>query len=227
MMKHVHYEEEYVDSSTTPRNIRNDGIRYDEERTYQEITTQSFDSVRRPSSSSVKSVQKTTNTISRGMNRPSTAPNRTTVATNRPTNSNSIGTQRQKTPTNTNRKSTSKPVKYVSPFILNATRKAEERSRQALLQAKTRANRKNNEWDTNTSGSGLFDPTLKKLEIFRIVPRHLRNQKPHYISSDSETDVPKERKEGHDQNYVPTTNTDTKYTIRTQGVRLLVIISHK
>jgi hypothetical protein len=63
--------------------------------------------------------------------------------------------------------------KYVSPFIIKATKIAEVRSKEALkLKHKASCvNKEKNQWDTNTEVLGLFDPNLRKQEIFKLKPR--------------------------------------------------------
>jgi hypothetical protein len=61
---------------------------------------------------------------------------------------------------------------YISPFILNAKKIADERARKALSILKPKSLVPVvNDWDLNTKSPGLFDPTIKKKEIFRIEPR--------------------------------------------------------
>lgn len=61
---------------------------------------------------------------------------------------------------------------YVSPFILNAKRKAEERAKLARMKLKKKQSPVRNEWDQTPSNTGLFDPTIRKQEIFRLGPRN-------------------------------------------------------
>lgn len=58
---------------------------------------------------------------------------------------------------------------YVSPFILQAKKQAEERAAKAKKFLKPKLNLPvQNDWDENVVTPGLFDPKLKKQEIFRI-----------------------------------------------------------
>ena len=60
--------------------------------------------------------------------------------------------------------------KYVSPFILSAEKRAQERARQ--YQESKRMQRRP-EWNESTAPTGsLFDPTIHKQEIFKIRPRN-------------------------------------------------------
>ena len=59
---------------------------------------------------------------------------------------------------------------YVSPFILNAKRKAEERAKFARLKLKNRHSPGRSAWDKTPANTGLFDPTIRKQEIFRLGP---------------------------------------------------------
>lgn len=58
---------------------------------------------------------------------------------------------------------------YVSPFVVMAEQRANERAKLAL-QAR-RSSRKPREWNSDTSAPSLFDPNLKKQEIFKLQPR--------------------------------------------------------
>lgn len=59
---------------------------------------------------------------------------------------------------------------YKSPFVLDAERRAKERIRQA--QANKRGFQQP-EWNGNTKVPILFDPHLKKQEIFKLRPRNI------------------------------------------------------
>ena len=59
--------------------------------------------------------------------------------------------------------------KYISPFILIAEQRAKERARKALVM-KSR-NSTTQSWNADTSAPSLFDPNLKKQELFKIQPR--------------------------------------------------------
>lgn len=76
-------------------------------------------------------------------------------------------TSNNRSMTNGNRKKISD--KYVSPFILSAEKRAQERARQ-YQESKRKARRP--EWDDHLAPTGsLFDPTIHKQEIFRLQPR--------------------------------------------------------
>ena len=60
---------------------------------------------------------------------------------------------------------------YISPFILLAEKRAQERAQQQLQPADIRRHKKATDWDTNTSATRLFDPTIHKQEIFKLPPR--------------------------------------------------------
>lgn len=69
---------------------------------------------------------------------------------------------------------------YVSPFVLNAKKRAEDRVKRTRLSAAARAQltggAMNNNWDNTPARSGLFDPSIKKQEIFKLEPRNAVNQ---------------------------------------------------
>jgi hypothetical protein len=65
---------------------------------------------------------------------------------------------------------------YVSPFILNAKKKAEERAKLARMKMRKNHSPSRNEWDITPVNSGLFDPTIRKQEIFRLGPRSQKNE---------------------------------------------------
>ena len=62
-------------------------------------------------------------------------------------------------------------LQYVSPYILEAERKASNRIKE--VQLKNRKKGASGGWNENTkpSPTGLFDPNLKKQEIFKLQPR--------------------------------------------------------
>ena len=59
--------------------------------------------------------------------------------------------------------------KYISPFILIAEQRAKERARKALVLRSRNATTQS--WNDDTSAPSLFDPNLKKQELFKIQPR--------------------------------------------------------
>jgi hypothetical protein len=66
---------------------------------------------------------------------------------------------------------------YVSPFVLKAKKKAEDRAAKAKKVMKPRLQLPvQNDWDKNVSTPGLFDPNLKKNEIFRITKEDVINK---------------------------------------------------
>jgi len=60
--------------------------------------------------------------------------------------------------------------KYVSPFILIAEQRAKARAKEVLRYSKV-SKPVSHEWNGDTSAPVLFDPHLKKQEIFRLQPR--------------------------------------------------------
>lgn len=81
---------------------------------------------------------------------------------------------------------------YISPFILEARRKAEERARQAKT-SRSKVPSKN-DWDNNNHTPGYFDPHLKKQEIFKISPRNQRKEQENQQSRVSPEQSPKRSK---------------------------------
>lgn len=62
--------------------------------------------------------------------------------------------------------------KYVSPFILIAEQRAKERARKALAtRSRNAATLATQSWNDDTSTPSLFDPSLKKQELFKVQPR--------------------------------------------------------
>lgn len=60
-------------------------------------------------------------------------------------------------------------LNYISPFILLAEQRAKERSQKALSARITK--KAPTSWNGDTSAPTLFDPNLRKQEIFKIEPR--------------------------------------------------------
>jgi hypothetical protein len=81
--------------------------------------------------------------------------------------------------TKSGRRKTQKAPKYVSPFVLKAEAAAKSRSRDALKKLKQMRQQplpgstvpKVEAWVEDTHAPKFFDPTLKKVEIFKIEPR--------------------------------------------------------
>lgn len=66
---------------------------------------------------------------------------------------------------------------YVSPFVLRAKKKAEDRAAKAKKVLKPRIQLPvQNDWDKNVATPGLFDPNLKKSEIFRVAKEDVINK---------------------------------------------------
>lgn len=89
------------------------------------------------------------------------------------------------------RKPKSKRIEpYVSPFVLEANRRAQQRVRERLSRARPPRipspppvfQHDSGEWNNSVQAAGLFDPALRKQEIFRLEPRNRRanneNQRP-------------------------------------------------
>ena len=122
-------------------------------------------------------------------------------------------------------------TKYVSPFIKEAEQRAKER---AKLHVKT--HRKptivQNDWDQNTSADGLFDPNIKKREIFKIQPRQPPEHHSRLNKSISSTPPRAVRKSGpvreatyveSGTNPIESTYADhPRMTVRTEGVSGMV-----
>jgi hypothetical protein len=111
---------------------------------------------------------------------------------------------------------------YISPFILNAKRTAEERARKAMKILKPKENVPvYNEWDTNTRTPGYFDPELRKQEIFKIEPRKPPKQGNRLRESDNEESSPARRPQSSPRSVtakVESSPEERKMTMRTQGV---------
>lgn len=73
---------------------------------------------------------------------------------------------------------TKKIEPYISPFIASALKRAEERvkermpKRPPLRRPPPVATNNSYEWDHNVHTPGLFDPKLRKQEIFRLEPKN-------------------------------------------------------
>ena len=81
---------------------------------------------------------------------------------------------------------------YVSPFILKANQVAKERSKNALKvlrSTKGKGASSKGEWNERiyNSESGLFDPSIKKVEIFKIEPKVVPNSAPTRYNSSTPT----------------------------------------
>jgi hypothetical protein len=73
---------------------------------------------------------------------------------------------------------------YVSPFVADALYRARLRSQERKQRV---ASRPENEWDNAVAKNGLFDPSLKKQELFKIQPRQLHTTtEPVVVSNQSE-----------------------------------------
>lgn len=71
---------------------------------------------------------------------------------------------------------------YVSPFVQHAVAKAQARTKT------TRKPKPQREWNDNFTHEDLFDPKLKKREIFKPVPgKYMADETPLDIASD---DIP-------------------------------------
>jgi hypothetical protein len=85
-------------------------------------------------------------------------------------------------PSTTSTKPKSKPIssEYISPFILAARKKAADRVKKSRpsIRASSDSLSTLNNWNSDTKAPGLFDPKLKKIEIFKPVPRRVRTVSP-------------------------------------------------
>ena len=73
---------------------------------------------------------------------------------------------------------------YVSPFVADALYRARLRSQERKQKS---ASRPENDWDYAVAKNGLFDPSMKRQEIFKIKPRNLHSTtEPVTISQQSE-----------------------------------------
>lgn len=81
-------------------------------------------------------------------------------------------------------KKAKKMFKYVSPYVLLASKKAELRSKELAAEKARRArlNRGTNEWDNDTTTSALFDPKLHKNELFKLQPRTHQPPPPYFVA---------------------------------------------
>lgn len=105
---------------------------------------------------------------------------------------------------------------YVSPFILSAEKKAQERARQ-YQDAKRSAQKP--EWNDKFAPTGsLFDPTIHKQEIFKLRPRKKVEEEE---QKRAEQQLHNRTHTHHDQNEVVNfkPNGHSRMTIKTSGVR--------
>lgn len=79
--------------------------------------------------------------------------------------------------------------KYISPYILQASKRAEDRAAKSKQKHSIKPTdniiRRSNEWNNDTKTPDLFDPKLKKQEIFKPEPRRQVNLTPSRPSSKS------------------------------------------
>jgi hypothetical protein len=115
--------------------------------------------------------------------------------------------------------------KYISPFILIAEQRAKERARKALV-LKSR-NATTQSWNADTSAPSLFDPNLKKQELFKIQPRKPKtatvNQDDKAGANDSVDSITINGPSVMLRNLSPNQK-QTKLTIRSLGVKYFVIL---
>lgn len=72
---------------------------------------------------------------------------------------------------------------YISPFVLEANKRAQQRVRERMSRARPPRipspppvfQHDSGEWNNSVQSAGLFDPALRKQEIFRLEPRNRRN----------------------------------------------------
>ena len=72
---------------------------------------------------------------------------------------------------------------YISPFVLEANKRAQQRVKERLSRARPPRipspppvfQHDSGEWNKSVQSAGLFDPALRKQEIFRLEPRNRRN----------------------------------------------------
>lgn len=64
------------------------------------------------------------------------------------------------------------PIDYVSPFIRKANELAKERSKEAIKKIRSNRAVSGNEFMEFRVSSELFDPSIKKQEIFKLEPRN-------------------------------------------------------
>lgn len=120
--------------------------------------------------------------------------------------------------------------KYISPFILSAEKKAQERAR--LYQEQKRRQRRP-EWNDRPVQSGsLFDPSIHKQEIFKIEPRRKTTES---INNNKHEQYYEDRQRPHSTSRLDPRNSSiddgrvrnpgrSGMTIRTQGVSLICIV---
>ena len=99
--------------------------------------------------------------------------------------------------------------KYVSKFIKNAEKTAQQRAKLAL-EARRKSRNVKNEWDSDITAPTLFDPNLKKQEIFKILPKNQRNSEKLLNSPNNKNNVIEKE-----------ANTDNvhRMTIKSHGVK--------
>jgi hypothetical protein len=122
-------------------------------------------------------------------------------------------TSRQPRPSTGSKKKWSE--KYVSPFILSAEKKAQERARQ-YQEAKRRIQKP--EWNDKFAPTGsLFDPTIHKQEIFKLQPRKKAEEEEQIRA---EQQLHNRTHTHHDQNEVVNFKPSghSRMTIKTSGV---------
>lgn len=91
---------------------------------------------------------------------------------------------------------------YISPFILLAEKRANDRIQQRKQVIR---NKQTKEWNQNTSTNSLFDPTIKKQDIFKIQPKKTNTA----------------MSKLNDENTTPIVDNKQRLTIKTTGVRFI------
>lgn len=66
---------------------------------------------------------------------------------------------------------------YVSPFVRKAEEIARMRAQKAKKLLRSQIVTSSMEWDSNIRSNGLFDPNLKKREIFPYAPKSMEEAK--------------------------------------------------
>jgi hypothetical protein len=74
---------------------------------------------------------------------------------------------------------------YVSPYIKLAEQRAQDRVASAKKSSKKKPLKVDLEWDPKTTPNALFDPTIRKQDIFRLQPRTRTPNSSSFLKQDS------------------------------------------